>query len=198
MGEPIEEELHAAKAGDVDALSAVLRHVAASCGPMARYIRARHPAAVPFEETADLFQLALTRLLGQYGAHPDRLPGDVAGLQAHAYQTLRGIWVDLTRKYLRPDGAPRVEAVAGVGDRAREETSVSGRLARKEEAEALRSAMQALPVRDRAVVELHYLEGLALVEVAEVLGLHEKTIRRSHKKALDLLSVGLGRIGPES
>jgi RNA polymerase sigma factor (sigma-70 family) len=51
--------------------------------------------------------------------------------------------------------------------------------------------IQHLPWPQRAVVVLHYYEDLPLVEIAQVLGRAESTVRSDHRRALDRLRKAL-------
>jgi DNA-directed RNA polymerase specialized sigma24 family protein len=51
--------------------------------------------------------------------------------------------------------------------------------------------IRALPWPQRAVVVLHYYEDLPLVEIAQILGRSESTVRSDHRRALDKLRKAL-------
>jgi RNA polymerase sigma factor (sigma-70 family) len=53
------------------------------------------------------------------------------------------------------------------------------------------SLIQHLPWPQRAAVVLHYYEDLPLVEIAQVLGRSESTVRSDHRRALDKLRKAL-------
>ena len=59
--------------------------------------------------------------------------------------------------------------------------------ARKQEMMRLREAVAALPEKSRAVIELHWFEGLSFAEVAQVLGLGLSAVKtRAHRAYKDL------------
>jgi RNA polymerase sigma-70 factor (ECF subfamily) len=70
---------------------------------------------------------------------------------------------------------------------AAEETGVSQRLRRQEELLALAAALENLPEAQRQAVELHYLQGLPLAELAEQMG-------RSKPSVAGLLQRGLAAL----
>ena len=51
----------------------------------------------------------------------------------------------------------------------------------------LHNAIQALPVKEREIFEMCYVEGLKNMEVAERLGVSESTVKKVKAKALDFL-----------
>jgi RNA polymerase sigma-70 factor (ECF subfamily) len=71
---------------------------------------------------------------------------------------------------------------------AREGTSPSQRLVRKEMQERVRAALARLSAADREVLVLRYLEQLATAEIAAVLGVGEGAVKMRHRRALDRLS----------
>jgi RNA polymerase sigma-70 factor (ECF subfamily) len=69
-------------------------------------------------------------------------------------------------------------------------TSPTGHLARRQESERLRAAMERLPLETQLALELHYVEGLDSSEIGEVLGLRPGSIRaRLHRAREDLEKV---------
>lgn len=59
--------------------------------------------------------------------------------------------------------------------------------ARKEQAEQIRRIIDSLPVNDREVILLRYVEELTNAEVAELLGIEAATARKRHGRALKRL-----------
>jgi RNA polymerase sigma-70 factor (ECF subfamily) len=76
-------------------------------------------------------------------------------------------------------------------------TSASRQLVNLERRQRVREALLELPDREREVLVLRYLEDLDPPEIAEVLGISERTVWRRHRQALerlsDQLSDGLSR-----
>jgi RNA polymerase sigma-70 factor (ECF subfamily) len=77
------------------------------------------------------------------------------------------------------------------------ELPASARLELDERQQALRRAVAALPADYRAVVVLHYHQGLSYDDVAEVLGLPLGTVKVRLFRAKQLLRRRLGAISPE-
>jgi RNA polymerase sigma-70 factor (ECF subfamily) len=65
------------------------------------------------------------------------------------------------------------------------DTSPSNRLARKEDAEKVRSALAALSARDREVLVMRHFERLGTAEIAEALGLSEAGVKSRLLRALN-------------
>ena len=72
-------------------------------------------------------------------------------------------------------------------DEAEPPASPEAGLLEREAAERLRRAVEALPERERALVEGHYFHGRRFDEVAAELGVSKSWASRIHTKALDLL-----------
>ena len=68
----------------------------------------------------------------------------------------------------------------------------SARLRRQERRDRVRSALAALPERDREVLVLRYLEELSVAEIAAVLELAESAVYARHLRALKRLKAILG------
>lgn len=58
-------------------------------------------------------------------------------------------------------------------------------MSRREEAARLRALVNELPERTREIVTLRYYGGLRNTEIAEVLGIGEKTVAATISRALD-------------
>ena len=83
---------------------------------------------------------------------------------------------------------------------AADQTSPSGQAVRGEELVRLAHAIARLPQDQRRVVELHYLEGLAMADVAERIGRARPSavglLFRGLKRLRELLREGESRHGP--
>ncbi|MGZ3199221.1 MAG: ECF-type sigma factor [Croceibacterium sp.] len=103
---------------------------------------------------------------------------------AYAARVMRSVIVDFAR-------ARRAERRGGEADHIVLDTSISGQIAAPENDvmrvhEALETLEQADP-RLARVVEMRYFGGLTEPEIAEVLGVSERTVRRDWEKARMLL-----------
>jgi DNA-directed RNA polymerase specialized sigma24 family protein len=116
------------------------------------------------EETGDILQNVLAKLLRQWDARPERLPESLAGLRLALLGATRDILVEASRKHLGPHGWLRNFRQQGVADldlgSARDgATSLSHRI----EAEA---------IVDEALASLSESHRQAITR----LGVHEKTV----------------------
>jgi RNA polymerase sigma factor FliA len=68
-------------------------------------------------------------------------------------------------------------------------------LAWKEAVDHVRCEVNALPERERELVRLHYIEGIAFDQIAELFGLSKGRISQIHKAAMTLLHKRLSAIG---
>lgn len=66
-------------------------------------------------------------------------------------------------------------------------TSPSGHVIRNEQRDRVRDALVRLDPRDREVLVLRYLEGLATAEIAAVLGIRAGAVKMRHLRALERL-----------
>jgi RNA polymerase sigma-70 factor (ECF subfamily) len=62
---------------------------------------------------------------------------------------------------------------------------------RREWRDTLRQAMERLPERQRAVVEMREIEGLTYPEIAKQLGVSERTAKSDYAKAMETLRTRL-------
>ncbi|HZZ71631.1 MAG TPA: sigma-70 family RNA polymerase sigma factor [Pirellulales bacterium] len=78
---------------------------------------------------------------------------------------------------------------------AREEANAEVPLVQQERAEQVRQAVRRLPHRDREVIVLHYLEDMAVADLARILGLHKNAVEarlsRARKRLAGLLPADL-------
>ena len=84
----------------------------------------------------------------------------------------------------RPAGAIDESTEALARHLVARDTSPSNRLARQEQHARVRAALDALPARDREVLEMRYLEQLSAAEIAEALGLTEGAVKARVFRAL--------------
>jgi RNA polymerase sigma factor (sigma-70 family) len=70
--------------------------------------------------------------------------------------------------------------------------------ARERLRELIEAAMQSLPQRSRAVIQLYYRGELTMREIGSRFGVNESRISQIHKKALDILAGALGAMGVKS
>jgi RNA polymerase sigma factor (TIGR02999 family) len=175
--------IHRAQAGDAQAADALF---SATYGDLRKLARARlHSGGrnVLLDTTALVHEWYL-RFPGARGL---RLQ-DRAHFMRYAGRAMRSVIVDYARERLaarRGGGAPHVDLTLQLGER----------LAAGEDAilrvhQAL-DELQALDPRMAQVVEMRYFGGMSEVEIADALGVTDRTVRRDWEKARLLLAEAL-------
>src|SRR4051794_20824608 len=148
------------------------------------------PAVRRWEQTGDVLQNALERLLRTLR---DVTPDNVAGFFRLAAQAVRRELLDMARHYAGPwnhaahheslpDGSPPHQYWAA----APAEVRNLGRWA------AFHEAVERLPDDERGLIELGYYEGLEKDEMARLLGVDVRTVRRRWNRATRRLVEALG------
>jgi RNA polymerase sigma factor (sigma-70 family) len=178
------------QAGDRAAADDLIRRSAERLEDLARMMLRDFPAVRRWEQTGDVLQNALTRLLRTLR---DVTPDSVAGFFRLAAQSVRRELLDLARHYAGPlnpaahhESLPDGPPSHPVWKSARHEFRNLERWA------AFHEAVERLPEENREVIELGYYEGLGKDEMARVLGVDERTIRRRLNRARRLLVDVLG------
>lgn len=171
--------LAAARQGDSDAAGQAFGLLYDDLHRLARS-RLRQHQTMTLLDTTSLVHESYLRLVGAKAlAVQDR-----QHFFAYAAQVMRSVIVDFAR-------ARQAERRGGDAAHVALDTAVGAQLAAPENDalrvhEALQSLEQAEP-RLAQVVELHYFGGLTEAEIAEVLGVSERTVRRDWDKARLLL-----------
>jgi len=142
--------------------------------------RLRQSETITLLDTTSLVHDAYLKLLGT----GDLRFIDRGQFLAYAAKVMRSIVVDEIRKrhsQQRGGAAPHVELDTGIGD-----------AARADDAEILRvhealADLTTLDPRLASVVEMRFFAGLSEVDIADALGVTERTVRRDWDKARTLL-----------
>ena len=151
---------------------------------LSRKIMADIPGVSRWEDTDDLLQNGAVRLWKALENHHPPTPLDYFRLAA---TVIRRELIDLSRHYFGPHGLAANLARSWVKDGERlaapvesspDETYDPQRLGRWTE---FHEYVERLPDEDRALFDLLWYQGLALVEAAELLGAAERTTRRRWK-----------------
>ena len=184
------------QAGDRDAANDLVRRSAERLEALAHKMLKDFPIVRRWEQTGDILQNALTRLLRTLNAvRPDSVPGYFR----LAAQAVHRELLDLARHYAGPlspaahhdslpdgsTGSP-LHGLAAVED-----------IRNLERWAAFHEAVERLPDEDRGLIELGFYEGLAKDEIARILGVDERTIRRRWNRATRRLAEELGDEVPE-
>lgn len=117
-------------------------------------------------------------------------PQDRGHFVRYAARAMRSVIVDLVRQRAaerRGGDLVRVELTTGVGD------GVPHAEAEILEVHEALDGLATLDARAAEVVEMRYFSGMSEVEIAEALGVTERTVRRDWTKARLLLAEALGR-----
>ncbi len=175
--------LASARAGDKDAASAAYGLLYDELRRLAR-AKLRPHRSMTLLDTTSLVHESYLRLVGA-----DALPvGDRHHFFAYAARVMRSVIVDFAR-------ARAAERRGGEAEHLVLDTMLSGQVAAPEN-DVLR-VHEALAVLERAderlarIVEMRYFGGLSEAEIAEVLGLSDRTVRRDWEKARLLLKAAL-------
>ncbi|MEO6278589.1 ECF-type sigma factor [Roseateles sp.] len=180
----ITQLLHAAQQGDRAAASQVVAQLYADLQRLARR-QVRQAGHLTLLDTTALVHEAWMRLPGAHGASfPDR-----RHFLAYAAQAMRSVVIDLVR-------ARQAERRGGGLAHVTLDTAVAEQLPQGDADilrvhEALDELAQVEP-RLAQVVEMRYFGGLREQEIAEALGVTERTVQRDWQKARLFLSISLG------
>lgn len=183
MGEKtkIQTWLQRLRAGDDGARDEVIRHASERLRRRAHQLFRRNDRLRRHEQTDDVLQVALVRLHKSLkDVHPESVP-QLIGLAA---RHIRLAIVDLARHHFGPlgqgkhhhtDGQPADEAGGSLEKATSEPQDLYDWV-------KFHNAFEALPEDEKQVFDLIWYKGLKQVEVAEVLGVSEKTIQRQWLK----------------
>lgn len=138
----------------------------------------------------DLVQDAFARLLRATGGRR----GPAAGSEL-AY--LRRTVVNLSNSRFRRLGVARRHAPALARAAEGDHPSAEAEAGATDEGRRVRTAVAALPARQRACTVLHYFEGLTDAEVADALGLSTGSVKTHLHRARSALAKALGDAGDE-
>ena len=184
------------QAGDREAANDLIRRSAERLEALARKMLKDFPAVRRWEQTGDVLQNALTRLLRTLS---DVRPDSVAGFFRLAAQAMRRELLDLARHYAGPlspaahhDSLPDGSAGSPInGFRGNDDLRNLERWA------AFHEAVERLPDEDRGIIELGFYEGLGKDEIARLSRVDERTVRRWWNRAARRLADRLGDEVPE-
>jgi len=186
--------LQAARAGDREAADRAYTLLYADLRRLA-HSRLRRDGAFTLLDTTALVHESYLRLHG--GAEPALKPGISGGRDqflAYAARVMRSVVVDLVRARQaerRGGDAPHVTLSTTVIDGHGSGTGGRG----GEEVLQVHEALDALQAQDErlaSVVEMRYFGGLSEREIAEAMGVTERTVQRDWQKARLFLAMSIG------
>jgi RNA polymerase sigma-70 factor (ECF subfamily) len=180
------------QAGDRQAADRLIGRSAGRLEVLASRMLKTFPGVRRWEQTDDVLQNALQRLLRTLrNVRPDSVPGFFRlGAQA-----VRRELIDLARHYSGAhNAAANHESIADNSSNASPLNRVASRedIRNLERWTAFHEAVGRLPDPDRELIELGFYEGLDKGEIAGLLGVDERTIRRRWNRVARKLADELG------
>jgi RNA polymerase sigma-70 factor (ECF subfamily) len=160
---------------------------------MTRKMMSRYPAIRRWEESDDVLQNALLRLHRSLEKVPLESPRDFLALAA---VHIRREVIDLWRHYFGPQGAgahhatpdaARPDVTAAEAARAPQDDDPGTRVSWQE----LHERIAALPGEEREAIDLLWYHGMSQHEVAALLGISVRTVRRRWQAARLQLAAAL-------
>jgi RNA polymerase sigma-70 factor (ECF subfamily) len=187
------------RAGDAAARDELVRTVLRRLEGLARKMLRRFPAVARWNETADVLQNALLRLLRSLEVVT---PDSTRAFFCLAAEQVRRELLDLTRRYARrPRGTPgNPDTLPPPGDtglQAPAEPAAPDDASELDRWTAFHEAVERLPTEEREVVGLIFYHGWTQAQVAELFGVHERTVRRRWHAACVRLNEFLGGTFPQ-
>jgi RNA polymerase sigma-70 factor (ECF subfamily) len=168
--------------GDRAAADELFRRSGERLERLARKMLRGFPAVRRWERTSDVLQNASLRLLQ---ALRKVCPDSTRAFFALAGKHIRYELMDLKRRYQAANAMHQTDGVAGnSGTLEYEPVDPAPGLDELEKWGAFHRQIDALPEEERAVVDLHFYQGLSKVEAAEILGMHLRKAQRLWNAAL--------------
>jgi RNA polymerase sigma factor (sigma-70 family) len=167
--------------GDEDARDELIRSVGNSLERLARKMLQRYPGVQRWEQTGDVLQNALLRLLRAVQEIKPPTMRDFFGLAA---EQVRRELIDLARHYRSGKGPGR--NLASHGDsmlRDIELADPAGDYDNLERWHDFHEAVQRLPAEEREVMGLVFYHGWTQAQIAELFQTSERTVRRYWQSA---------------
>lgn len=166
------------RAGDRSASDDLLRATGSRLEALARKMLRNFPKVRSHEDTLDVMQPAVMRLLRALREVEPTSVRDFFGLAA---EQMRRELLDLARRYAGPRGQ---EALMGDAEEGMAEMPANDDSADLERWALFHLGVAQLPSEEREVVGLIFYHGWEQAEVAELFGVHVRTIQRYWSTAL--------------
>jgi RNA polymerase sigma factor (sigma-70 family) len=184
------------QAGDRTAADDLIRQSAERLEALARKMLKDFPSVARWEQTGDVLQNALTRLLRTLR---EVRPDSVAGFFRLAAQAVRRELLDMARHYAGPLSPAANHDSLGDGKSGSRLQGFAGHedMRNLERWAAFHEAVERLPDEDREMIELGFYEGLTKDEIGRLLGVDGRTIRRRWNRASRRIADQLGDDVPE-
>jgi RNA polymerase sigma-70 factor (ECF subfamily) len=187
------------RTGDLAARDELLRVICGRMERLARKMLRQFPSVRPAADTDDVLSGALMRLMDciQKIDPPPATTRDFFGLAA---EHVRRELLDLARHYRAAKrGAGRLHGLGGSGDSG-SGIDVPDRAVDGDDLDrwaAFHEAVAQLPVEEREVIGLSFYHGWTQAEIADLLQVSERTVRRYWQSAVLSLGEALGGKLPE-
>lgn len=196
----IQDWLGRLQKGDDEARTALVDHACQNLQQLAHRMLQRYPVVRRWEQTDDVLNQALLRLHRALG---DVCPPSAKDFLMLATAQVRRELIDLARRYGGPEGLARHHATDGLPGNsdapprheAADETHEPSNVAEWAE---FHEAVEALPAEERQVFSLRWYEQMTFPEIAEVLGIVERTAKRRWRRACVLLHQAMRGMAPGS
>jgi RNA polymerase sigma factor (sigma-70 family) len=188
------------RAGDRAAENELLRRIEHRLDRLCRKMLHQYALVRQAEETGDVMQQALLRLLASLRELRPAATRDFFNL---AGEHIRRTLLDLTKHYRAqrrlPEGGPpaRLTPASEESSAGHDPSLHPPSCDELEQWQRLHEAIAQLPAVEREVVGLLYYQGWAQAEVAELLQIDERTVRRKWIKACLMIKDRLGHGVPE-
>jgi RNA polymerase sigma-70 factor (ECF subfamily) len=186
--------------GDLAARDELLRVICGRMERLARKMLRQFPNIRPSADTGDVLSGALMRLMDTI-QKIDPVPPTTRDFFGLAAEHVRRELLDLARHY---GAAKRRAAGRRLGladsDESAEHIDVPDRANDADELDrwtAFHEAVAALPTEEREIISLRFYHGWTQVEIADLLQLSERTVRRHWQSAVSRLGEALGGELPE-
>jgi RNA polymerase sigma-70 factor (ECF subfamily) len=181
------------RAGDRAAENELFRYVGGRLERLARKMLRGFPAVRRWTGSDDVLQNASLRLRL---ALKEVRPGSSAQFFGQAAKEIRRELLDLKRHYCGPEGIGANQHTDRPGTPAREPADPAPGHDELEEWCEFHRQVARLPEEERAVVDLHFYQGLSKAEAAELLGVDVRTVQRRWNAALQRLRSPREGAGP--
>ncbi len=163
--------------GDQSARDELVRSVGSNLERLARKMLRRYPGVHRWEETSDVLQNALLRLLRAVQEIKPASMRDFFGLAA---EQIRRELIDLARHY---QTGKRSSDRAARGDSILREIPAANEDDNLQRWHDFHEAVQRLPAEEREVIGLVFYHGWTQARIADLFGTSERTIRRRWQAA---------------
>jgi RNA polymerase sigma-70 factor (ECF subfamily) len=187
-----------ARAGDNNAQNELVQRAMARLESLARKMLRSYPAVRRWEDTADVLQTALIRLMRALESVTPATTRDFFGLAA---EQMRRVLLDLVRHYRGPHGLDRnyrsgVAAAPGEAPQVPDAVDSAPDPDDMERWAIFHEAVVKLPVEEREVFMLSFYHGWTQPQIAVLFGVDERTIRRRWRSAGEKLHAAVGGVLP--